>query len=486
MSRKFSFKRTLYFAWAILQASSLAVCSTNVASAEQSRQLKAPSFRPSTSSRARDAYQDDILLVMPAMKTDLGMTAIEKAAKEKLIKDLTAKGEPVEHLLKDEVADALKEAHGKVIRSFGEGEDLVLVVQTEKGKLTETEAKLSKDKKHFTGLQRNYQATLPAVTTTVPANDPYFPNQWYLKLMQVPDSWKESRNGAGIVVADIDGGGGPAIMAELAGRVLPGFDPEANPKTTIREPLPVRANHPSVVCSGAFATTNNGLGIASPAYRSYIFPMDECPHADPLHPSEELILRDLYYLKQNARTLGVKIINIEAQVSSAENSFFNPVKHPTMHKYLKDLYSMGLITVVPMGNYGFYDPNPRVYYMIGVSGIDSSLRLFNYGWAGAISSCGNPVWFTAAGKDVLAVDKTGMMTVTGGTSLAAPLIASQIAQVWSEYPQMTNTQVLQIMVASCAPIDSSLMGYYGYGIPSSLVAVKKALIAKSVLPWLQK
>ncbi len=280
---------------AITQALSLSLAFVNSAQAEQPYQLKAPNFRPAANRTSQPVCEADILLVMPAMKTDLGMTAADKAAKEKLIKEKTGRGESVEELMKDEVADALNDVHANVIRSFGEGEDLVLVVKTEKGKLLETEAKLSKDKKHFSALQRNYQATSPTAITTSSANDPYYPSQWYLKMMQVPDAWQISKNGAGITVANIDSA--PANLRELAGRIYYGFDPEQG---RLVKQLPVFIDHGSKVCTGAFAETNNKFGVASAAPNAIIFPMSCSPAASPLYPNEELILRDLLFLKNNA------------------------------------------------------------------------------------------------------------------------------------------------------------------------------------------
>jgi hypothetical protein len=440
----------------------------NAVKAAPQYQLKEPQFKPRKPATRRPvkAYEDDVLLVSPAMKTDLGSNSDSKKKKPKDAKAGTSSQDE-----KDEVAEALKEIHGTVIRSFGEGEDLVLVVKTEKGKLSETEAKLTKDKKHFAAVQRNYYGELPQ-TTEPPVNDPYFPEQWYLPYMNIPASLPYAQ-GDGIVIADIDSG--TANVTELSGRVLQAYDAYFD---TVG-PSPVRSSHGTLVCTGGFAATNNGIGLASGAGHSYVFPLIDSTPEYGNYTNEELTLRCLTYLKKNGTKIGVKIVNIEVQVSEPERSYFNPRVHPTMHNLCKALYNKGMIVVVPMGNYGFFDPNPRISYMVGVSGINPDLTLFDYGYPGAVSTYGNPVWFTAAGDSVRAQDVDGGFVSTGGTSLAAPLLISQIAMVWSVFPKMTNAQILQIMAASCPPMPANLMQYYGYGIPDTYKAIG---LVKSKMP----
>src|SRR5205823_9660612 len=103
-------------------------------------------------------YQADILLVMPDAKAE-----------------------------NDDITETLKDVHGTIVGSIGSGKLRCLIVKTEKGKLEEIEGKLTKDKKHFAAVGRNYR-----IAANFVPNDPNFPSQWHLAAINCPRAWDRS------------------------------------------------------------------------------------------------------------------------------------------------------------------------------------------------------------------------------------------------------------------------------------------------------
>src|SRR5258706_1143068 len=94
---------------------------------EPGEQLREPTRLPEPQASSPITQDDDILLVMPSASAE-----------------------------KDGMSNALQEVHGTVIGTIGEGPLTIYKVQTEKGKLADTQKKLAKDK-NFAIVECNYK-----------------------------------------------------------------------------------------------------------------------------------------------------------------------------------------------------------------------------------------------------------------------------------------------------------------------------------------
>ncbi len=131
--------------------------------------LKNPVNRPYTRRIAPKVdFQPDVLLVVTDSKAD-----------------------------KDEVKEALEDVHATATQTVMAGSMQMILIKTEKGKFAETEAKLTKDKKHFSAVGRNYR-----FKAQFAPNDQDFGESWHLSAMNVPKAWDSGTGGAKVAVLD--------------------------------------------------------------------------------------------------------------------------------------------------------------------------------------------------------------------------------------------------------------------------------------------
>lgn len=400
----------------------VAVCAV---SAQESK-LKPPAPRKATPKPAsRVTWTPDILLISPAAGAD-----------------------------QDEISTALKEVKGKVIRTIGGGELLVLVVQVEKGQLDAVEAKLRKDK-HFADISRDYHFKVDAVSNQ-PVNDPYYPQEWHLGAMNVPRGWTVSQGGPSIIGVLDTGTNGS--VADLSGKTYAGFDAINN--TDRQSDV---QGHGTMVATTAAARTNNGVGTAAPARNSYVYPVRVGSPSGSI--SMEAILNGIYKCGNS----GIKIINISAN-GSPPYTFANR-GYTTLHTYMRWFHdTKGGLIFNSAGNDGNYDSNALVPYLIVVSAIDTRYSLASF------STYGRPVWFTGPGTGIYCTNRDGRIVSVSGTSFSSPLCASIAALVWGANPGLTNTQVESILKSTCYKAGTSTWTqYYGYGMPNAEAALRSAL-----------
>ncbi len=361
----------------------------------------------------------------------------------------------------DEGFEALKEAHGTIIGTIGQGELTCLIIKTEKGKLAETEKKLSADN-HFNAVQRNFFASSRVQSTTT-VNDPYFASQWHLGALNVPQAWSKS-TGQGVVVA-IGDSGSQASNPDLAGKTYPGVD-------VVRQTgngnvdYHTNGSHGTDVATTACASTNNRSLTASPAYGSYVFPirLSESDGNNGMVTSDSLVASAIYA----AGSQGIRILNI-SYGGHAPGGFSNAKAHPVVHQYLKWYHDQrNGMAFFAAGNFKEFDSNPRLPYLIMVSALNKSYSLADF------SNYGNPVWFTAPGVNIVCSDRNSRVVSVDGTSFASPLVASVAAMVLARNSRLSNLQVENILIKSCSSRNAQWNQQFGFGLPDANAAVTLA------------
>ncbi len=381
---------------------------------------------------------------------------------------------------REEVADLLRESHGTVIQTIGEGPMTTIVVQCEKGKLDETERKFSQDN-HFSNISRNPlgeamdragrgahggtksagsdQNPSPLQTSSAAVvNDPYFPSEWHLAALNVPAAWTAS-TGKGVIVGIADTGS-QASNPDLAGRTYAGIDiVKASGSGNVDQMT--NGSHGTCTATTAAATSNNRALTASPASGCYVFPLriswSSGGDGSSFTTSDQQLINAIDCCIKNR----IKILNISYGSSNVASSFANPKYHSVLHQWLKSYHDdFNGLAIFSAGNSAQFDSNPRLPYMMMVSALDTSYRLASF------SNYGNCIWFTAPGTSIQCSNRDGRAVSMNGTSFSAPLIASLCGMIWAKNPSMKNTQVEQALINSCrSPGGKGWSTQFGYGLP---------------------
>lgn len=362
----------------------------------------------------------------------------------------------------DEINSTIKELHGEIVGRIGEGELTVLKVKVDPAFFAEAESKLTKDKK-FNSVSRDLIFSTEAVTAPV-VNDPNYPSQWHLSVLNVINAWKITRGGPikiGILDTGVNGN-----IRDLRGKTYAGYNgvDETKPQQDVQ-------GHGTAVATTAAAITNNGVGTASPARLAYIYPVQTANAQGQL--STEAILRGIW----NCGINGVRIINISAN-GVPPNTFAAQPEKSVLQVYFRWFYSdkggRGLIFNA-CGNAGLRDSSPEQPHLMTVSAIDNNSP--NNRKRASFSNFGPSVWFTAPGTNIYCTTRSENVVAASGTSFSCPLVASVAALVWGANPNLKNYQVQDILVATCTKSKSGARKTeeFGYGLPNAEAAVKMAL-----------
>lgn len=434
---------------AVLLGMSLGIAPGNCGTTHQ---LQMPKHlpQPRQQNMANYGYTPDLLLVMPNKKAE-----------------------------QDDIDKSLKDVHGTVVGTIGQGALRVLVVRTEKGQIDKVERALKKDSKDFHLVSRNLRARAQAL----PPNDANFADEWYLGAINALDAWDKSKGNVQIGIFD---SGCQASIDDLNGKTSKGFNAwDAGAQIAggigglLGGALGMAAaveiadatgdgaqkdvqGHGTMVATTAAARANNGVNTAGVAPNATVVPIQIAGEGG---WTEDLAL----ILGINYAMLhGIKIINISYQAPPPVG-FTNVQLHPVLHEYLAAYFATGGLTFMSSGNDGMVDPNPPLPYLNVVSAIDRSFTLTNF------SNYGTCVTFTAPGKDISCSSRSGSGVKVDGTSFSSPICASIAALVWNTNPGLSNVGVNAIMQASCSKAGSlPWTPYYGYGMPDAQKAVKLA------------
>lgn len=434
------------FSLALSLMFSVGVVGNAPAFSQDGSKLRVPTKVPTPRAKEAPHYAPDVLLVMPNASSE-----------------------------KDELDKSLKEVHGTVIGSMGEGRLKCLIIRTEKGKLEETEKKLVKDKKHFNCISKNYQFKAQLIP-----NDAQFVNEWHLSAINCPRAW-DGTTGGGTKIAVFDSGC-QASNPDLAGKTQKGYD-----ATTFGARLTVLGGpglgdllgglggalssgaqtdvqgHGTLVATTAAARHNNTVMTAGVAPSATVYPVQIAGSNG--MTDDIAIMAGLL----NMMASGNRIVNISYGAYPGIG-FTNAALHAPLHMYFHEFHDIkGGLIFISSGNDGAFDPFPMVPYLNVVSAIDNSFQLAEF------SNWGMSTTFTAPGKDIVCSDRSGNVVTVDGTSFSAPIVASVAALVWNANPALPNTWVEHILKLSCFRAGGAAWTpYYGFGMPNAERAVRIA------------
>lgn len=205
-------------------------------------------------------------------------------------------------------------------------------------------------------------------------------------------------------------------------------EPDNDPEETI-------AVHGTAVAGVVSAVTDNGIGIAAPAFNAKIMAVKTSIDADPDH----LIwygYQGIVYAADN----GADIINCSWGGSGASNAEREVIAHAC---------SLGVLVVASAGNENDDFPSYPASYVevLSTAATDENDGKTYY------SSFGYDVDVSAPGNNVYTTWSSGFYRWMGGTSFSSAMAASVTALIKGFHPDWTGEQVGEQLRISADPID---------------------------------
>jgi serine protease len=296
-------------------------------------------------------------------------------------------------------------------------------------------------------------------------NDPQAVSQWHLDSLHCAQAWDLSRSDNSIVIAIIDNGtelNHPDLQANLwanPGEIAgDGIDNDNNGyiddvhgwdfSENDADPSPssnISNNewwHGTAVAGAAGAVTDNGIGIASPAFNPKIMIIKAAKDDDP----GTIIVG--YKAIPYAADLGADIINCSFGGAGASNA------EQEIIEYAVD---KGVIIVASAGNDGEQTPNyPAAYaQVLSVGSIDYS------GYRSHFTNYGPDVDVSAYGEGIYTCTVDHRYRSASGTSFSSPLTAGVLALIKALHPEWTAEQGREQVRVSALPIDQMNPGFEG-------------------------
>lgn len=286
------------------------------------------------------------------------------------------------------------------------------------------------------------------------SNDSKVGNQYYLNKIKTYEAWDISQGGVNIVVAVIDN----AIQTnhiDLAGNMLAGRDVSDNDN----DPSPPDTTffHGTHVAGLVGAVTNNGVGIASVGFnRVKILPIKATPNNAP----PENVYHGFEGISW-AVAHGANIINI---------SWGGSAYSATNQTVIDNAYAAGVIIIAAAGNNGqnttYYPASYNHVVSVGsVRSLDEKSYFSNYG---------SSVDLVAPGSNIYSTIPNNKYDYLSGTSMAAPIVSSVFAFVWSVKPHLNQSELENLIKSTCDNIDAQNPNYTGL-LGSGRVNVLKAI-----------
>ncbi|MEU5386267.1 S8 family serine peptidase [Kitasatospora cineracea] len=275
--------------------------------------------------------------------------------------------------------------------------------------------------------------------------------QWANSYFGLDKVWSVSK-GDGVVVAVIDTGI-DANHPDLAGSLLPGYDPDGNG----RETKPTTEHGTGIASLIAAHGHGNGAGMVGLAPGAKILPI--------YRGDSGTIQEGMKWAVDH----GAKVINIsQVTTTSGPADFADAVSYALQHKVL---------VVAGAGNDGGPVRTPaNTPGVLAVGAVDQNQKIW------AQSNYGPEMMLTAPGADIVMAGVEGLGSCQGqyckadGTSAATAYVSAAAALVFAKYPDLTPGQVVNRLVKSAAaPAGVSKLpdNHYGYGVIRPYEALTK-------------
>jgi subtilisin family serine protease len=301
---------------------------------------------------------------------------------------------------------------------------------------------------------------------------PYAP-EYYFDQWHVPSLWRDGARGAGITIAEIDTGV-DAQLGVFDGRVLPGID-FGRLGGDGRVDRDKNAYGHGTSMASIMVGRPGQFGIEGLAPDAKVLPV-----AIPLAGTTDASDNDrLAAAIRWSADHGAKIISMSL------GGVRRPAKNPTAcpageQQAIYHALRMGAVLFAASGNRGDGDDaveEPSVCLgVVSVGAVDSA------GQVAAFSSRQNYLTMTAPGAQIASIGHAGSPYAGSGTSQATALASAAAALVWSEFPDLTGTQLVARLLATADRAGEGHSSAYGYGTINPYRAVHATVPANAPDP----
>ena len=300
------------------------------------------------------------------------------------------------------------------------------------------------------------------VKKTAFPNDPYWSDQWNLKIIKAHEAWSTQLGSIDVTVAVLDTGV-DYDHSDLASRVIKGYD------FAYGDDDPMDGDgHGTHVAGTVSATIDNGIGVAGLAQVKILAVkvLDDNGSG-----SDWSVSNGISYAETRA-----DIINLSLGCGCTANDL--PLTKIALDfAYLKDV-----LIVAAAGNSGSSGPHypsddPNVISVSATTKDDNLASYSNRGSSIELSAPGGdtkggPYWKTY----VLSTYKENSYAYSVGTSMASPHVAGVAALVLSQSPNLSNTELRTHLQNTADDLGSTgLDTLYGYGRVNAQTAVTTIL-----------
>jgi subtilisin family serine protease len=283
-------------------------------------------------------------------------------------------------------------------------------------------------------------------------DDPDYPLQWHLPLMQAPAAWDVTA-GAGVTVAVLDSGV-DVSHPDLASRIVGGTSIVGG------SGYDDLTGHGTSVAGAAVAAGDNGTGVASVAFEASLLPV-RVSGSDGWATDRDIADGLVWAVERGARVLNLSFATVE------ESSTISSAARYAM--------SRGGLVVAAAGNCACRRSTRDDPYILSVSATQPNDELASF------SSYGPYVDVSAPGRYIYTTKVGGGTRPSSGTSFASPVAAGVAALLFSIDPSLTPQEVEDILERSADDLGGA--GYdesYGYGRLDAWSAV--AMVAGGAAP----
>lgn len=290
-----------------------------------------------------------------------------------------------------------------------------------------------------------------------PTNDPLLPAQYGFFKINTDKAWKTQKGKSEVIVAVIDSGV-DGSHPEFEGQLLAGYDFSSDKPTAGGNVDGY--GHGTHVAGVIAAKANNGQGIAGIAPDCKILPVRIFNNWG--HTTSGASTAAVIWAVDN----GAKVINA---------SWGSPLPGQAFHDAIKYALEKDVVVVAAVGNSGNNDPETAGYpgKSPGAIGVAASTDID--GWA-TFSTFGEQVSVAAPGKGILSTYPTQISNgyrIMEGTSMAAPHVTGAVALIRSQYPQMNQKQVKELLEKTAKDIVMTGVDLYA---GNGRIDIEKALL----------
>ena len=290
----------------------------------------------------------------------------------------------------------------------------------------------------------------PAPHAFTSVSDPMFYDQWNLEITRGPAAWSAEISAEGAVIAVVDTGLNPHADIDDA-FILVGWNYVHNNYDT-RDESSV-SGHGTPAVSIIAASTDNEIGIASLGYRASIVPLRIWAGENDQYHS--FAYAQVVY--DAVRTHGVDVLFMNLAVE--EHIYFMA----TFRNAITYAIEAGVLVVAAAGSWG----GTTIHYPAGFSAV-IGVGGFDRDGEHVASPINKTIFISAPGRGIPAATRTGGFTTNfGGSSAAAPYIASLAALAKAQDRGITQSEFADLLRGSARPRSNDerpTNNYHSYSV----------------------